>query len=69
MIKSTWLVIIMFLLLSCQTAVGPELVSDSGITYEYFEINGMPCIYIEKNQRFNHATGGPSCDWSKWKGQ
>ena len=33
---------------------------------DYFEYNGMPCLYV-----FSCSTphyGGGTCDWSKWQG-
>jgi hypothetical protein len=54
----------------CNSKLSENLqTSETGIEYYYFEIDGMPCIYVERNQPDNNATGGPSCDWSRWQGE
>lgn len=38
--------------------------TETNITYSYFTIDGMPCVYVREG--FGRSiTGGPSCDWSK----
>lgn len=44
-----------------------QTTTETGITYSYFTIDGMPCVYVEVGAG-RTATGGPSCDWTKWKG-
>ena len=48
----------------------PGEIHGTGMTYEYFTIDGMPCIYIDRYMGADsRGDGGPSCDWSKWKGE
>lgn len=66
-----FLVFVGFLLYSCSDdpgSLGQEKVSGSGITYHYFEIDGMPCVYVKEGLG-QSSTGGPDCDWSKWQGR
>lgn len=65
--KLITILISLLVLVSCGSP-GEVTTSAEGITYSYFEIEGMPCIYVMQNPGANFATGGPTCDWSKWKG-
>jgi hypothetical protein len=65
------LVLVVFGLYSCSdnpSTPGQKRTSNSGVNYYYFEVEGMPCIYVTEGLADN-ATGGPSCDWSKWEGR
>ena len=49
---------------ACQPVLSePQNTTPMGMEYEYFEIEGMPCFWV------GAASGGPSCDWSKWQGE
>lgn len=65
-------VIIVIVIFASQCQSNPELdtipqTTETGIEYKYFTINGMPCVYVEQGIG-QSKTGGPDCDWSKWKG-
>lgn len=54
------LVVLCGILVSCVAAVGPSKIeSDYSSSYQYFIIDGMPCLYHR---------GSISCDWSRWQG-
>lgn len=61
-----FLVFMSLMVMEQNSSIPAELnVSESGIEYKYFTIDGMPCIYITEGVG-QSKTGGPSCDWSKW---
>lgn len=63
--------ILLFAMYSCApnaSIPGTVNTTESGIEYKQFTVNGMPCLYITEGVG-NTKTGGPTCDWSKWRGQ
>lgn len=48
-------------------SIGESRTTEAGVSYRIFYIEEMPCVYVEQGYG-NAKTGGPSCDWSKWKG-
>ncbi len=63
------LFVIVLLFASCSSITTEARTTESGLTYEYFTIDGMPCVYVNKGAGLSWGTGGPSCDWSKWEGE
>ena len=47
---------------------GETKTTEAGIEYKYFTVDGMPCIYVTEGVG-KYATGGPTCDWSKYRGR
>lgn len=45
---------------------GQIISSEAGVEYKEFMIKGMPCVYVTEGVG-NDKTGGPTCDWSKWR--
>jgi hypothetical protein len=81
MMKNSILILAALLLLqSCSPQVFPDKPGDIGankrnkdglgIEYTMFEIEGMPCVWIERteNRAGGENTGyaGLTCDWSRW---
>lgn len=70
-IVAVGLVILLFAIPECgpntQLQQGMET-TETGVTYKYFTIKGMPCVYVQVGEG-RSATGGPSCDWTKWRGE
>ncbi len=62
------LFVIILLIGACNQIPGEVRTTEKGVTYKYFTIDGMPCVYVTEGVDQN-KTGGPSCDWSKWKGE
>jgi hypothetical protein len=61
-------IIALVLIFNAPTIEGETRETESGMKYELFYIEGMPCVYV-RDGALNSSTGGPSCDWSKWKGR
>ena len=62
------LTVILILFAACNQIPGEVKTTETGLTYKSFTIEGMPCVYVKEDASHDWATGGPSCDWSKWKG-
>lgn len=46
-------------------------ISNDGLEYTVFTIEGMPCVWIQfENEAANACRGysGLTCDWTRWKG-
>lgn len=43
-----------------------DVISSEGIPYEYFTIEGMPCIRLGNGNTLYSSFSTLSCDWSKW---
>lgn len=72
--KATVVILIVIIVASVILAImSPSIPSqtqttENGVQYRMFEIEGMPCVYVTEGVS-NAKTGGPSCDWSKWRGK
>jgi hypothetical protein len=64
-----FIIVILAMMYSCSSnpdIPGKVETTETGIDYKEFTINGMPCIYVTQGIG-NTRTGGPTCDWSKWR--
>lgn len=69
------LFILIVLLMSCAPGYDKPTLSsidNTGLVYEIYYIEKMPCIIIGKAHRGAidpSYTSGVSCDWTKWEGE
>ena len=61
--------ILLVVLVACvQSGPGEAISEIDGSTIKYFELDGMPCYWVEVNAGMHTGTAGLTCNWDKWRG-
>ena len=69
--RAICLILVLLALTSCEDRPTERTCEQDNLptNYEIIYIEGMPCVYIEKQVCAGYSAPAITCDWSKWEGE